>query len=169
MRTITLTTILVLTTLLVGCRAKRPSAPADFFPQSNAVLGWVTSGNTRSFDANHLWEYIDGDADKYVRAGVVKTLTSDYRFNGTTDATADVYVMANPGGARQVYESESAAGSTPVDVGDAARLAKGSVTFRQGPYLVRLVAYEDSPEMTQALTDLAHAISNRLSKASASQ
>jgi hypothetical protein len=39
------------------------------------------------------------------------------------------------------------------------------LTFRQGPYFVRIVAYEDSPEIAKGLTDLAHAVSSRLSPA----
>jgi hypothetical protein len=154
--------ILVLAGLAVGCRSGTGSNSADFFPASNAVQNWVKSSETRTFEANRLYEYIDGDADKYVQAGVVKTLTSDYRFNGKTDATADVYVMAKADGARRVYESESTEGSTPFTLGDAGRTAKGTVTFRQGQYFVRLVAYEDSPGIAQALTGLARAISDRL-------
>src|SRR5208283_3605572 len=65
----------ILTGLLLGCRSKAPSAPVDFFSDSISAPGWVKSGDTRTFAASHLWEYIDGDADKYIQAGVVKTLT----------------------------------------------------------------------------------------------
>ena len=160
--------ILILAGLLAGCRSRAPSGSIDFFPASNAVPGWVKSSDTRTFDAGHLYEYVDGDADKYVQAGVVKTLTSDYRFNAKTDATVDVYVMGNAAGARKIYDSESAEGSQPLTMGDASRYAKGSLTFRQGRYFVRLVAYEDSPEIAKGVTDLARAISSRLGPRSAS-
>ena len=156
--------IVVLTALLVGCRPKAPSVALDFFPASNSVQGWVKSSDTRTFDASHLYEYVDGDADKYVQAGVVKTLTSDYRYNSKTDATVDMYVMGNAAGAQKIYDSESAEGSQPLTLGDAGRYAKGSLTFRQGPYFIRAVAFEDSPEIAKGLTELAHAISNRLGK-----
>jgi hypothetical protein len=164
MRTVTLTIILALAALLAGCRSKAPGGAADFFPESNSVQGWVKSSETRTFEASHLWEYIDGDADKYIQAGVVKTLTSDYRFNDKVDATADVYVMAKPEGAKKIYDSESAAESQPVEIGEAGRLSKGSLTFHQGLYFVRVVAYEDSPEIAKALTELARAVSSRLSR-----
>jgi hypothetical protein len=163
-RTFALSMILALSGLLVACRSKASSVGADFFPANNAVPGWVKSSDTRTFEASHLWEYVDGDADKYVQAGVVKTLTSDYKFNGKTDATVDVYVISAPEGAKKVYDAESAEGSQPLTMGDAARYAKGSVTFRQGPYFVRLVAFEDSPEIAKGITDLASAVSSRLSK-----
>jgi hypothetical protein len=37
------------------------------------------------------------------------------------------------------------------------------VTFRRGPYFARVVAFEDSPEITSALTNLARVLSDRLS------
>jgi hypothetical protein len=156
--------IFVLAGLFVGCRSQAPANSVDFFPASGSVPGWTKESATRTYDPNHLWEYIDGDADKYVQAGVVKTLTSDYRFNGKIDAAVDVYVMGEAAGAQKVFDSESAEGSQPLTLGDAGRYAKGSLTFRQGPYFVRLVAYEDSPEITEGLTKLAGAVSSRLGK-----
>ena len=165
MKTFALTLILALAGLCANCRSQAPSTAVEFFPASGSVQGWMKESATRTYEPNHLWEYIDGDADKYVHAGVVKTLTSDYRFNRATDASVDVYVMGDAAGARKLYDSESAAGSHPLTVGDAGRYAKGSLTFRQGPYFVRLVAYEDSPQMATALTALAHALSDMLNRA----
>jgi len=156
--------IFALTGLLVGCRHQTPAAAVDFFPASNSVPGWVKTSETRSFDAGNLWKYIDGDADKYVQAGVVKTFTSDYCFNGKTDATVDVFVMGNTEGAKKIFDSESADGRQPLTISDAARYAKGSLTFRQGTYFVRLVAYEETPEIAAALTSLARALSSRFGK-----
>jgi hypothetical protein len=164
-KTFALIMTLALAGLLAACRSQAPAGPADFFPASNSVPGWVKSSETRTFEASHLWEYIDGDADKYVQAGVVKTVTSDYRFNGKIDAAVDVHVMGDAAGARKIYDSESAEGSQTISLGDAGRYAKGSLTFRQGRYFVRLVAYEDSPEIAKGLTDLAQAVSGRLSPA----
>jgi hypothetical protein len=160
---------LVLTSLLAACRFKAPSTAVDFFPPGNSAPGWVKSSGTRTFEASHLWEYIDGDADKYVQAGIVKTLTSDYKFSGKIDATVDVYVMGNAAGAQKIYDSESAVGSQPLTMGDAGRYAKGSLTFRQGPFFVRLVAFEDSPEIATALATLARALSSNLITSSANK
>jgi len=165
-RTVPLILILALASLLAGCRPQAPAAAVDFYPASNSVPGWVKTSETRTFEASHLWEYIDGDADKYVQAGAVKTFTSDYRFNGKTDATVDVFVMGDAEGAKKIFDSESADGRQPLTIGDAARYAKGNLTFRQGPYFVRLVAYEDTPEIAAALTSLAHALSSRFGKGS---
>jgi len=148
--------------LTQGCSPKSGSKPAALFPEANEVPGWAKVGETRTFNADNLWEYIDGDAEKYRRAGVRKTLTTDYRYKEKIEAVADVYVMAATEGARQVFESESSEGSRGIELGDAARLAKGSLTFRRGPYLVRLVAYQEAPEVEDTLVALGRAIERKL-------
>lgn len=159
MRKLALPIAIVLAGLLAGC-GFRP--PADPFPSSNSVPEWVKSSSTRTFEASHLYEYIDGDADKYVQAGVVKTLTSDYRWKNQVDATVDVYIMGNAAGAQNIYDSESAVGSQPIAVGDAGRYAAGNLTFRQGPCFVRIVVFDKSPGVDQALAGLARALSGKL-------
>ena len=166
MRTLALPIALALAGLLAGCGS---NPPADPFPSSNSIPGWAKSSATRTFDAGHLYEYIDGDADKYVHAGVVKTLTSDYRWKNKVDATVDVYVMGNAAGAQKIYDSESAVGSQSIAIGDAGRYTMGNLTFRQGPYFVRLVAFDNQPEIAQALTSLAGALSGKLNPSRANK
>jgi hypothetical protein len=130
------------------------------FPASGEVAGWTRSARIRTFQAEDLWKYIDGAADRYVDAGVIRTLTAEYRFQDRVDATADVYVMKSAEGAVKVLEAEPAMGSTLLAVGDAGRLYKGSVTFRKGAYFVRLVAMAECPP--EALTSLANGIGRRM-------
>jgi hypothetical protein len=151
--------------LLLACGSKRGSKPAAYFPESNEVQGWSKSGETRTFPADQLWQYIDGDAEKYLRAGVEQTLTAQYRYRDRIEAVADVYVMATVEGATKVFESQPAIGSQPLTLGDAARLYNGSLTLRQGRFFVRLVAYQDGPEVPEALATLGRAIASRLPSA----
>jgi hypothetical protein len=148
--------------LLLSCSSKTSLSPETFFPEGSKAPGWVKTSETRTFAADKLWEYIDGDADRYVRAGVKQTLTSDYRYQEKIEATADIYIMATAEGARKIFESESSQGSQPLAVGDAGRISKGTLVFRQDPYLVRIVAYQDAPGVNEALTALARAIAKRL-------
>ena len=159
--------VIALASLALGCKTKSGSAPVSLFPESGEVSGWARSGEVRTFDTKSLWEYIDGDAERYIQAGVSKTLTSDYRYQDKVDAVADVYQMSAPAGAQKIFSSESSTDSQPVHVGDDGRLFKGSLVFRRGSYLVRLTAYEESPEVSKGLVDLARGIESRLGKAGA--
>jgi len=147
--------------LAQACGPKPASAPATFFPETNEVPGW-SKGETRTFEADRLWEYIDGDANRYLEAGVLRTLATDYRYGEKVEAVADIYVMKTPEGARKIFDSESSVGSQPIQIGDAARVFQSSLAFRNGPYFVRLVAYQEVPEVGKALVELGHAIEQKL-------
>jgi len=142
----------------------RPAARKveSLFPGTGEVPGWSPSGEMRVFVAGNLWQYVDGDADRYIQAGVRRTLTTDYRFQNKVDAVVDIYVMATAEGARRILETESAEGSRPVRVGDAGRLYSMSLTFRRGVSFVRLIAYQEEPKIADALQELATAVARKL-------
>jgi hypothetical protein len=140
--------------IAIGCSRQRQAS----LPEQ--ASGWAKQGETRTFSAANLYDYIDGDAEKYVQAGVKTALTADYKYQGKADAVADVFIMSDAEGARKVFESQSEVGAKSISLGDAARLYSGSVTFRKGPYFVRLVAYQ--PQVSDALLDLGRAIETSL-------
>jgi hypothetical protein len=143
----------------VGCKKKI----VDPFPASGAVAGWEKSGKTQSYDAANLYEYIDGGAEQYISAGVVGVATSDYKFQGSLEATVDVYTMKSADGAKTIFEADPpTADSKIVPLGDAARLYGQSVVFRKGPTLVRITAFEAAPGESDALMALAHGIEGKL-------
>jgi len=155
---------LTVVVFLASCSLKKSAKDVSFFPDSNQVSGWTRSGETRTFSADRLWKYIDGDAEKYIHAGVERTLTTDYVYQGKVEATVDVYVMSAAGGAQKILDSEPSNSSRAVQVGDAGRLYRGSLTFRKGRYFVRVVAYEESPDLGDALVALGHGLEGRLSR-----
>jgi len=148
--------------LIQACGSKRDVSSSTPFPKTDEVAGWSKSGATRTFEAANLWEYIDGDAEKYLQAGVENTLTADYRYQNKVEAVADVYIMKTPEGARKIFESESSAGSQHIQLGDDARRFPATLSFRKGQYFVRLTAYQEAPEIGAALTELARAIERKL-------
>ena len=146
-----------------GCR-RHPADHTNPFPVSDEVIGWERTSDVRAFEAADLWKYIDGEAERYLKAGVQTASTADYRFNNKSDAVVDVYTMGAVAGAEQIFESEPAAGADAAQVGDSARLYSQSLVFRKERYLVRITAYEDTPEMRPALVALAHRIEQRLAR-----
>jgi hypothetical protein len=150
--------------LSVAACKRHADNPSALFPVSNEVAGWVRTGEIRTFSAADLWKYIDGEVERYLKAGVQTTSTADYRFQGKSDAVVDVYTMGNPAGAEKILEAEPAADAQTVRVGDNGRLFGQSLVFRKGPYLVRVTAYEESAQLRQALVALGHAIEQRLTR-----
>ena len=141
-----------------GCR----KAKVDPFPASGAVAGWEKTSDTRTYAAKDLWQYIDGDAEQYISAGVVSTATSDYKYQGKLEAVVDVYTMSDSAGATKILDAAQTRDAKSVQLGDAGIAYAQSVTFRKGPYLVRIVAYESTPDGPQALGSLAHGVEAKL-------
>src|SRR5450759_3753641 len=110
----------------IGCKKSHINP----FPASNAVVGWQKTSDTRVFEAKDLWQYIDGDAEQYIQAGVVSTSTSDYKYQGKIEAVVDVYTMGGPDGARAILEKGQTNDSKSVQVGDAGLQYAQSVNFR---------------------------------------
>jgi hypothetical protein len=157
--------VIVGVALLLGASCKRQSATErSFFPASSQVAGWARTGDIRIFEAADLWKYVDGDADRYLKAGVQRVSTADYKFQNKVEAAADIYIMGNADGAEKIFNSEPAVDGKPVQLGDGARLHSQSLVFRKGVFLVRIVAYEESAETEQAVLQLGQGIALRLAR-----
>lgn len=132
------------------------------FPASGAVSGWEKTSDTRTFAAKDLYQYIDGDAEQYISAGVVSTSTSDYKYQGQLEATVDVHTMADAAGAQKILEAGQTKDAKSTSIGDAGVAYAQSVTFRKGPYLVRIVAFQSTTGASDALQALARGVETRL-------
>ena len=152
--------VLAMATAVASTGCKKGNVNA--FPASGAVSGWEKTSDTRVFAAKDLWQYIDGDAEQYISAGVVSTSTSDYKYQGQLEAVVDVYTMGNAAGARKILETGQTSDAKAIQLGDAGVAYAQSVTFRKGPYLVRIGAYESTPGAAQALQALAHGVEAKL-------
>src|SRR5215831_7946464 len=147
-----LVTTLFTTFVVSGCKKKTTNP----FPASGTVAGWEKSGETRNFEPKDLWQYIDGDSEQFIQAGVVSTSTSDYKYKGQLEAVVDVYTMSGPDGAQTILKRGQTMDAQNVHLGDEGLQYAQSIHFRKGRYLVRVVAYESTPETPQALVALAH-------------
>jgi len=155
-------TVIALALIAAGSTAGCKRIARDPFPATNAVAGWEKTGETRTFAAKDLWQYIDGDAEQYIKAGVVSTSTADYKYQGQLEAAVDIHTMGAADGARKMLETGQTNDAQNVQLGDAGFAYAQSVAFRKGPYLVRIVAYESTPETAQALMALAHGVEAKL-------
>jgi hypothetical protein len=143
---------------VAGCK----KGARDPFPVSGEVSGWEKTDGTRTFEAKNLWQYIDGDAEQYIQAGVVTTSTSDYKYQNRVEAVVDVHTMKDAAGAQKIMDNGRGPDAHTVQVGDAGYAYAQSVVFRKGAVLVRIVAYESTPDTPQALMALASDVEKKL-------
>jgi hypothetical protein len=152
----------ILTVIATGAITSCKKKAASPFPVSGAVAGWEKSSETRTFEPKDLWQYIDGDSEQYIQAGVVSTSTSDYKYKGQLEAVVDVYTMSGSDGAQRILERAQTKDAKTVSIGDEALQYAQSLTFRKGPHLVRIVAYQSDAGTPEALLVLAHGVEANL-------
>jgi hypothetical protein len=143
---------------LSGCK-KHSVNP---FPSSGEIAGWNKTGDSRVFESKDLWQYIDGDAEQYVKAGVVSTSTADYNYQARLEAVVDVHTMSDADGARKILDGAQTRDARSIQIGDGGVAYAQSITFRKGMYLVRIVAYQSYPDGPDALMALAHGVEAKL-------
>ena len=149
---------MVVLALSSGCK----KAAQDPFPPSGTVAGWQKTDATRVFEAKDLWQYIDGDAEHFIQAGVVSTSTADYTYNGNLEAVVDIHTMGGSDGAQKILETGLTRDAKTIQLGDQGVQYAQSVSFRKGRYVVRIVAYETTLDAPQALMALARSIEQKL-------
>jgi hypothetical protein len=97
---------------LTGC-----SSEESGFPE---IAGWTQAGEVLSYDADNLWEYINGAAELFVSYDVQTCQTTDLTAEGL-GVTVDLYDMGTPLNAFGVFERE-ASGETVETPGAAAAM-----------------------------------------------
>jgi len=70
--------------------------------------------------------------------------------------------MGDAAGARKILDKGQTKDAKKIKLGDAGIALAQSVTFRKGPYLVRIVAFDVTPDAPPALLALARGVEAKL-------
>jgi len=90
---------------LLSCSGTEPGARGEAGVDFPAVEGWSQVGDVLTYDADNLWEYINGAAELFVEFGVQTCRVTDL-VSGDLTVTVDLYDMGTPLNAFGVYERE---------------------------------------------------------------
>ncbi|UCC75039.1 MAG: hypothetical protein JSV86_10980 [Gemmatimonadota bacterium] len=99
-----------LTALVVAVPFLSCSGQGSDFPE---VDGWTRAGDVLTYDADNLWEYINGAAELFIQYDVQTCRTADLA-SGDLVVTVDLYDMGSPLNALGVFNQENPAGGAPL-------------------------------------------------------
>jgi hypothetical protein len=99
-----------LAVLVVAASSLSCTDRSSDFPE---VDGWSRTGEVLTYDADNLWEYIDGAAELFVQYDVQTCRTADLAA-GDLVVSVDLYDMGTPLNAFGVFKQENPAGGAPL-------------------------------------------------------
>jgi len=142
------------TDLLDFSRPGQSAPAAAIFPER--ILGLNPTGQTRHYDKENLYEYINGHAEYFIGAGFQGLAVAEYG----GDAKSGPQVVIN------AYDMDSALNAfgalvqeagqqKPLDIATLGFLGDQGVSFMHGPYYIQLTLFDKALDATAAARDMA--------------
>ena len=121
------------------------------------TLGKPGDRHLETFNADNLYEKIDGRAESFIQYGVKGMAYAFYHPTGDPSSELQLYVfeMADSLKALGKYGSEKPEEFQAVSVGDAAYTSAGSLLFHAGRYYTQIVSTKDDPKFAAFALNLA--------------
>ena len=126
-------------------------------PLSGLPSGWVLSklpGKNppkfvESFNADNLFEKMDGGAESYIQNGVKGMACCSYHPSGDEDSEVQLFVfeMGDPLKARGKFDAEKPDTVTSVAIGEGAYITEGSVFIHAGRYYTVVNVAQTDPKV----------------------
>jgi len=111
----------------------------SFFPTMD---GWEPEGEPGIYQADNLYEYIDGSADLYLMYNFKELGTLNYFDNQGRGLTIDIYEHGSDASAFGIYSQERPTPMNAMEIGAQAYYDYGILNFCQGPYYVKIMGYD---------------------------
>ena len=132
-------------------------------PESNEAAGWVQGEEVRFFDADDLYEFINGAAENFLIYGFEKVVTADYdNAEQQSPIVVEIYRMADPRNTFGVYASERNPDSTFKNIGVEGYVGGTALNFWGGNYYVKMTVFQESEALQREMEKLAEVISRKI-------
>jgi hypothetical protein len=142
-------------------------AIAAMLPLTDLPPGWTAAKSgtkyIESFNADNLYEKIDGRAESFLQYGVKGMAYTFYHPTGDPSNELQLYVfeMADALKALGKYGSEKPDETKTIPVGDEGYTAAGSTLFHAGKYYTQIVSTQDDPKFAAFALELAKRVAAR--------
>jgi hypothetical protein len=159
----------------IGTVAEPQKAIAGMLPLTDLPEGWTIGKlgdkHMETFNAENLFEKIDGRAESFIQYDVRGMAYTYYHPAGDDSNELQLYIfeMANDLKALGKYGSEKPEETTPVPIGTEGYSASGSLLFRTGKYYTQIVSTKDDPKFNEFALAIAKRVAAAQGAGSASE
>jgi hypothetical protein len=118
-------------------------------PDCSLVPGWTQQGPARSYEADNLFEYMDGNAEGYLIYRFVKMSGVNCRSGGHT-VIVDVSEMADPEFAYGIFAANRDLRAPAERIGMAGQVVPRRAFFVKDKYFIDVSIDRDAPDVARA-------------------
>lgn len=126
------------------------------------IDGWRLEVNEEVYDANNLWDIIDGAADLYLEYSFDDLHIARYYKTNNTEIKAELYRFKSPLDAFGMYSQEKDLNYKFIDIGISGYIENDILNFVSGVYYIKLYAYQINSETQSNLLLIAKNIDEHL-------
>jgi hypothetical protein len=140
---------------------------AAMLPLSGLPAEWTVGKSgahyIESFNAENLYEKIDGRAESFLQYGVKGMAYAFYHPTGDPSNEIQLYIFEMPDALKALgkYGSEKPDEAKPAPIGDQGYTSAGSTLFYAGKYYTQIVSTQDEPRFAAFGLDLAKRVVDR--------
>lgn len=131
-------------------------------PSPKEVEGWRTDGDHMEFEADNLWEYIDGAAEGFLAYDFRRLVVQDYVSESGGEVKLEIYAHGSPLMAFGIYAQHRDPSLTFYETGNEGFGDEYSLHFWKGAYYVRVNAFEKGEETERVMDLFARAVASRI-------
>jgi hypothetical protein len=139
-------------------------AQESLFP---SVTGWKLSNESRVYDANDLWDIIDGAADLYLEYGFVDLHRARYTTENNREVKAELYRHRDAENAFGIYAAERSPENNFIAVGSQGYQQTSILNFVAGEFYVKLSSRQSDPASAGDLLAIAKGMEKQLDRSAA--
>ena len=110
----------------------------SLFPE---IKGWNFTEENEVFDANNLWDVIDGAADLFLEYSFVDLQIGRYISDGGIEVKVEIYRHNNPLNAFGIYSQERNPEYHFIQVGTQGYIEESVLNFLDGVFYIKLSTY----------------------------
>jgi hypothetical protein len=129
------------------------------FPE---IPNWRLTQSDPVYDANNLWDIIDGAADLYLEYAFVNLHIARYVNADSIEVKVELYRHSTEADAFGIYSQERDPKYNFIDIGVQGYLQQGVLNFLDGVYYVKLSTYQTGDKAQEAMKRIAQRIDDSL-------
>ncbi len=149
----------LLVILIASCgggteKAAKPADSPETILKTIKLADIGIASEVSTYEGESLYEYINGGAEVWHTYDFTRVSTADFKA-GDIEMVADIYEFDNSTGAYGMYSMLRPDNIEVIDIGVQGYSSESNFDFVKGKYIVRILNYDNTPEATEAMAELA--------------